>query len=242
MMLSYATKLRSLVSHFFIVRSRFDIDVRNDEEEKVKNDIRSELKSNNIPSNKYKCYFISNRSHGFDFEDLMQDIFNKLESFLEKESFAFSIENINRTILQIKKNQLEKQISVVAISAAAVGTIPIPGVDIFTNTLPWRVVGIGFMAKVLGIKNFVDDNNKLDCVKEWSKYLITVVTINIMKAIGVGSVHTLADDVLKTIPLSRSIISSTISFVVTRYMLKNISNVLIKKAQGKVEIENKVIN
>ena len=217
----------------FLVRSRFDIDVQDGNEEHARNVITSEIMSYGIIPDSVRCYFISNRNYDYDYGDLMADIFNAFKGSCRKEAFAFSIGNRNRTILQIKQDQLQKRIVVAATIAAAVGAIPVPGLDVMINTsrLMEEVV---FMGKVLGIINFIDDMSRLECAQISANYL---KEIGLRSAILKSAAIMLGDDVLKFIPIVGSIVNSVISFAITKRTLQKILDKFIEVAREKMRIE-----
>ena len=127
---------------------------------------------------------------------------------------------------------MQKRTVVAATIAAAVGAIPIPGVDVYIN-ISFSLNECVFMTKVLGVINFIGDTSKLECARVCATYLSEVGLQSLLKL----CVSMLAGDVLKFIPIVGSIVSSMTSFATAKSVLQKILDNVVEVARKRMETE-----
>ena len=223
-------EIKEIGKPFFVLRSKFDIDIQSGNEVDIKDKIQTDL-TKILPNE--KCYFISNLTRTFDYEKLMNDIFSSLGNSMKKQVLAFSLRNTNKAIISIKKDQLEKRIWVVSTVAAGFGAIPIPGVDFLLNAA-LLVKEFHFMAKVLGILDDILENRNQHYTKFASYLTASGITTLALKAVAPIA----ADEAFKVLlPVVGSVISSGIAFAFTKMTLHKFLADIVKAAEMKMEME-----
>lgn len=244
-------EIQKLGKPLYILRTHFDIDIQDGGDiEKTKDDILSELRAYNVnivkttertKTKQLTCYFVSNLSHGYDYEILLSDLFASLENSGKKDALAFGVSNRNRTILRYKKKRLEERIMLVACMAAATGFIPIPGLDAKMNAAI-LIDEIVTMARVLSVFEFIKGNDRLECVRECNEYLTEHGLLDLMKTIADNSGQMDSDDIIKCVPIIGGpifggLISSVTNFLLAKQTLSKVLKAFVSVAERKMQIE-----
>ncbi|XP_038631245.1 interferon-inducible GTPase 5-like [Scyliorhinus canicula] len=133
-----AKEIKRLGKKFYFVRTKIDNDIRalklegrkfntKEELDKVRDYCVSNLEKAGISTS--AIFLISNfKINKFDFPALKEAFENDLDD-IKKHVFLLSLQNTTMEIIEKKRNELKKQIWMLAILSGAVGAVPVPGLS-----------------------------------------------------------------------------------------------------------------
>ncbi|XP_078067351.1 interferon-inducible GTPase 5-like isoform X2 [Mustelus asterias] len=156
-----AKEIKRLEKNFYFIRSKIDNDFNatrkgrrkfNEDEElkKIRSYCVSKLDEAGIPSP--RVFLISNFDLNlYDFRLLNNDLEDDLPS-IKRSVYILSLQNLNLEIVEKKREELKKQIWMLATLSGAVGAVPVPGVSLACD-IGIVVKGIIHFRKCLGLDN-----------------------------------------------------------------------------------------
>lgn len=233
-----ADELTKMKKTFCFVRSRVDNDIDNAEydgtnKDNVIENIRLKLLSVLSKSEK-KLFIISSRNPSIgDWQDLLSYIEESLPG-KKFEAFVFSLAGITSSVIAKKKQTLKSRIKYVALAAASVAAIPVPGVDLVLNMKIISDEVLHYKA-TFGMENLESSiAERLECSKYLNRdNLPSIIQASFPKYIGMMAVESVADVYF---PIVGSLVSSVSTLGAVSMILKNVLDMFSRDAYKLDEI------
>ena len=226
--------ISALGKPYFLIRTRFDVDCQDGYEHLVKQEILSDLKVKNLPGDGVKLYFISNRSHGFDHNILVQDVFSETDK-IHADVFNNTLKRTNKDLLVTKKQALENRIWSAAVVGASIGAMPVLCTGMLINTA-MLLRETFFMANVLGVKDFIEESQ---IFHEYRKYFSEPGLIATLQNNAMTSAKYFACDVISLVPGIGSLVSSVLDYNIAKGTLSKVLEDFLEVAEYKMGLEER---
>ena len=220
----------------FVVRTRFDVDTQDGRERLVRQQILSDLCVKRVGGGgeHKRCYFISNRSHGFDYNTLMQHLSDETQK-LQAHAFSRTLKIANRDLLTTKKEALKQRIWAAAVVGASVGAIPVPGSGLLVNTAMLLRETL-FMAHVLGVKEFIENSPDFP---HYRKHVTEKGLVGTLQNNAMVSVKLFASDVISLLPGVGSVLSSVWDYDIAMTTLSKVLEDFLEVAEFMMGLEER---
>ncbi|XP_051878393.1 interferon-inducible GTPase 5-like [Pristis pectinata] len=244
-----AKEVNRLGKTLYFVRSKIDLVFQNKvvEKEKELDKIRNYYvdKLRNAGISEATVFLISIfQKTEFDFDDLIETLANSFDD-IKKDLFLKSLPSMTIKILEQKRNQLKKQIWMLATLSGTIGAVPIPGLS-FACDLGILVTAIIDFRSYLGLND--DSLQRLaNMTGKRVEVLKAAVTTPLMgeinedfvKRILLGSTYLAISAIeigLDIIPVVGSIFGAASSFAMTYKLLRNALEDLTENAKRVVKV------
>ena len=248
-------KIEKMGKKFFFSRTKIDADIENDKrahrkthnEQKLLDGVRAnchkEFREAGIKQE--KVYLVSNFDTGmFDFPDLQRDIVDSLPQ-MKKAAMTFSLSPSSKSVIRIKREQLEVRIWQVATASAAAAMIPIPGVSIAADAallvreMNFYKEQFGLDKTTLSTLSGLIDIAKIAKEREsFAEFQNLGAQFVLTKLYQTASASLAVEQVASYIPFIGSLVAGALSFAATHQVLQD---VLFQMEEEAVFILTKVI-
>jgi len=238
--LKLAEKIKSIGKRFFFVRTKIDVNVQSEMEEKrlfnedaMLKEIRRNCSENlgNLLQNEQDIFLISNRSRDlekWDFKRLTLAIINTLET-IQQETLTLSLDKVltrlSPDLFRKKVEVLKGRIWMVAAASAVAAFVPVPGLSLAVDAK--LILGeLSFYRTQLGIPDKSTKEYKalpFSVQEKIGKVSLTTVA-QLGGFLARYSAEAALEDVMRYVPILGLTIASGMSFVATCCALRKLLN------------------
>ncbi len=252
-----AKELDAKQKRFIFVRSKMDADLHNEKEdhpelseEDVKRSVRENIFDNldkyDVNQKSIIIFLINcKRSTTLEFQKFLEYVMKKLPR-VKEEVMVFTLRATTKQMVKVKRDVLRSQIHKAALMAAAVSSVPLPGVGLIGDLTILRNQTL-FYIKQLGM-----DDDSLKCLSaeygisvpvlhdaiknpKWNAAVSINTIIEIYTSLGPSAIMAMSadklGDLVSLLPIVGALVSAPVSYFTTSFILRTILDRIAEDAE-----------